>query len=129
VSSANHSPLVQRSELLHNVANTIVERFGPTYVIVDDTGEVLYFSAGTGKYLEIAAGPPSRDILALASPGLRADLRVALHRAKESGRRAARDHIPVATASGVHLIDLVVEPITREATPPMASCLPITSRP
>jgi len=113
VSGANHSPLVQRSELLHNVANTIVERFGPTYVIVDEAGEVLYFSAGTGKYLEIAAGPPSRDVLALASPGLRADLRAALHRAKESGRRAARDRIPVETNGGVHVIDLVVEPITR----------------
>jgi two-component system CheB/CheR fusion protein len=113
VSGANHSPLVQRSELLHNVANTIVERFGPTYVIVDEAGEVLYFSAGTGKYLEIAAGPPSRDVLALASPALRADLRAALHRARESGRRAARDRIPIETNSGVHVIDLVVEPITR----------------
>src|SRR6266849_9922082 len=113
MSGANHSPLVQRSELLHNVANTIVELFGPTYVIVDEAGEVLYFSAGTGKYLEIAAGPPSRDVLALASPGLRADLRAALHRAKESGRRAARDRIPVETNGGVHVIDLVVEPITR----------------
>jgi two-component system, chemotaxis family, CheB/CheR fusion protein len=112
-SSTNHSPLLQRSELLHNVANTIVERFGPTYVIVDAAGEVLYFSAGTGKYLEIAAGPPSRDVLALASHGLRADLRAALHRAKASGRRVTRDRIPVETDSGVHLIDLVVEPITR----------------
>ena len=29
-SGAHHSPLVQRSEMLHNAANTIVERFGPT---------------------------------------------------------------------------------------------------
>jgi two-component system CheB/CheR fusion protein len=113
VSGANHSPLVQRSELLHNAANIIVERFGPTYVIVDEAGEALYFSAGTGKYLEIAAGPPSRDVLTLASPGLRADLRAALHRAKESGQRVKRDRIPVATNGGVHVIDLVVEPITR----------------
>ena len=113
VSDANHSPLVRRSELLHNVANTIVERFGPTYVLTDSADEVLYFSAGTGKYLEIAAGPPSRDVLAMASPGLRADLRAALRRAKESGRRETRDRIPVETDSGVHLVDLVVEPITR----------------
>ena len=104
---------VQRSELLRNVASTIVERFGPTYVIVDEAGEVLYFSAGIGKYLEIAAGPPSRDVLALASPGLRADLRAALRRAKETGLRATRDRIPVETIGGAHVIDLVVEPITR----------------
>src|SRR5205823_9141351 len=82
-------------------------------VIVDEAGEVLYFSAGTGKYLEIAAGPPSRDVLALASPGLRADLRAALHRAKETGRRVTRERIPVETIGGAHVIDLVFEPITR----------------
>src|SRR5437868_8678754 len=43
--NTNQSPLLQRSELLHNVANTIIERFGPTYVIVDQACEVLYFSA------------------------------------------------------------------------------------
>jgi two-component system CheB/CheR fusion protein len=107
------SPMVQRSELLHNVANTIVERFGPTYVLVDSAGVVLYFSAGTGKYLQIAAGLPSRDVLAMASPGLRVDLRTALHRAKESGRRVRRDRIPIETNGGVQVIDLVVEPITR----------------
>jgi len=112
-SGANHSPLLQRSEQLHNVANTIVERFGPTYVIVDEAGEALFFSAGTGKYLEFAAGPPSRDVVLMARPGLRVDLRAALHRAKESGRRAVRDRIPVETNGGVHMIDLVVEPITR----------------
>ncbi len=112
-SSANLSPLLQRSELLHNVANTIVERFGPTYVIADAAGEALYFSAGTGKYLEFAAGPPSRDVVAMARPGLRADLRVALHRAKELGKRAGRDRIPVEFDGGVHMTDLVVEPITR----------------
>jgi two-component system, chemotaxis family, CheB/CheR fusion protein len=112
-SGANHSPLLQRSEQLHNVANTIVERFGPTYVIVDEAGEALFFSAGTGKYLEFAAGPPSRDIVLMARPGLRADLRAALHHAKESGRRAAHDRIPVETNGGVHMIDLVVEPIIR----------------
>src|ERR1700730_17061180 len=112
-SGANPSPLVQRSEQLHNVANTIVERFGPTYVIVDEAGEALFFSAGTGDYLEFAAGPPSRDVVLMARPGLRVDLRAALHHAKESGRRAARDRIPVETNGGVCLIDLVVEPITR----------------
>jgi two-component system, chemotaxis family, CheB/CheR fusion protein len=113
VSDANHSPLLQRSELLRNVANTIIERFGPTYVIVDEAGEALYFSAGTGKYLEFAAGPPSRDVVTMARPGLRADLRAALHRAKESGQRAARVRIPVQTNGGIHMIDFVVEPISR----------------
>jgi two-component system CheB/CheR fusion protein len=49
----------------------------------------------------------------MARPELRVDLRATLHRARESGRRATRDRITVETNGGVHMIDLVVEPITR----------------
>ena len=37
-SEPSQGGLMQRSDLLRNVANTIIERFAPTYVIVDDSG-------------------------------------------------------------------------------------------
>jgi two-component system CheB/CheR fusion protein len=101
-----------RVDLLRQVANTIVEHFGPTYVIVDETGEALYFSTGTGRYLQAAAGPASRDIVAMARPGLRADLRAALYRAKETGRRVTRDRVAVQIDDTVQTIGLTVEPIS-----------------
>jgi two-component system, chemotaxis family, CheB/CheR fusion protein len=94
------------------VAGTIVEHFAPAFVIVDETGQALYFSAGTGKYLQAAAGPPNRDIVAMARQGLRADLRALLHQAKQEGRRVARDRIVVQVNGGVQTISLAVEPIT-----------------
>ncbi len=104
-------PLVQRSDLLRKVAGTIVERFSPPYVIVDQSGEALHFSASTGKYLQAAAGPPSRDLVAMARLGLRADLRAALHEARETGRRVVRERIAVQIDGGVQMIGLAVEPI------------------
>src|SRR4029077_3873102 len=83
----------------------------PTFVIVDETGQTLYFSSGTGKYLQPAAGPPNRDIVAMARPGLRADLRAALHRAKETGKRVIRDRIPVQINGGVQMVSGTLEPI------------------
>ena len=103
--------LVQRSDTLRRVANTIVEHFAPTYVIVDETGQTLYFSSGTGKYLQPAAGPPNRDIAAMARPGLRTDLRTALHRAKETGQRVVRDRINVQINGGVQIVRIAVEPV------------------
>ncbi len=105
------SGLVQRSDTLRRVANTIVEQFAPTYVIVDETGQTLYFSSGTGKYLQPAAGPPDRDIVAMARPGLRADLRTALRRAKETGQRVVRDRINVQINGGVQLVRIAVQPV------------------
>jgi two-component system, chemotaxis family, CheB/CheR fusion protein len=113
-SQASHGAVLQRSSLLQKVASTVVEHFGPTYVIVDETGQALYFSAGTGKYLQAAAGPPTRDVVLMARPGLRVDLRTALHRAKQSGRQVIRDHIAVQTNGGVDVISLAVEPISEE---------------
>jgi two-component system, chemotaxis family, CheB/CheR fusion protein len=109
---ADQSSLIQRSELVRSVADTIIERFGPTYVIIDDTGDALYFSAGTGRYLEAAAGPPTRNVVAMARTGLRADLRAALRSAKAAGRRIVRDAISVQINHDVHMIGLTVEPIT-----------------
>jgi two-component system, chemotaxis family, CheB/CheR fusion protein len=113
-SEASRGALLQRSSLLMKVANTVAEHFVPAYVIVNESGEALYFSAGTGKYLQAAAGPPTRDVAAMARPGLRADLRTALHRAKQSGLRVMRDRVAIQMNGGAEMISLVVEPI-REA--------------
>ena len=107
----SNSGLLQRSDTLRRAANTIVEHFAPTFVIVDEDGQTLYFSSGTGKYLQPAAGPPDRDIVGMSRPGLRADLRAALHRAKETGQRVVRDRVHVQSNGGVQMISLAVEPI------------------
>jgi two-component system, chemotaxis family, CheB/CheR fusion protein len=106
------SALLQRTDTLRRVAGTIVERFAPTFVIVDNAGQTLFFSSGTGRYLQPAAGPPNRDVVAMARPGLRADLRAALHRAKETGQRVIRDRIAVRINGGTQMISLAVEQVT-----------------
>ena len=108
------SGLLQRSDALRRIAATIVEHFAPTYVIVDEGGQALYFSSGTGKYLQAAAGPPSRDLVAMARPGLRNDLRAALQNAKSSGRRVVRDRIAVQINGGIQMISVAVEPISAD---------------
>jgi two-component system, chemotaxis family, CheB/CheR fusion protein len=108
---ANQSLPPQRTDLLRKVANTVAEYFAPAYVIVDERDQALFFSAGTGKYLQAAAGPPSRDVVAMARPGLRADLRAGLRGARESGQRDTRDRIAVQVNGGIQTINLVIEPI------------------
>jgi two-component system, chemotaxis family, CheB/CheR fusion protein len=102
---------LQHSDQLRRIAATIVEHFGPSYVIIDAAGQVLYFSPGTGKYLQAAAGPPSRDIIAMARAGLRADLRAALQGAKSTGRRVVRDRVLVQINGGFQMISVAVEPV------------------
>jgi two-component system, chemotaxis family, CheB/CheR fusion protein len=106
------SRLLQRSDMLRRIASTIVENFAPSYVIVDEAGQTLFFSSGTGKYLQPAVGPPNHDIVAMARPGLRADLRAALQRAKDTGRRVVRDRIAMQINGGTQMISITIEPIS-----------------
>jgi len=48
----------------------------------------------------------------MARPGLRADLRAALHRAKETGQRVVRDRIQVQINGGVQIVCIAVDPVT-----------------
>src|SRR5262249_41651759 len=48
----------------------------------------------------------------MAGPGLRADLRAALHRAKETAQRVVRDRIHVQINGGIQMVSLAVEPIS-----------------
>jgi two-component system CheB/CheR fusion protein len=109
-----------RPDALRGIVNMVIAEFAPAFVIVDESGQVLYFSPGTGKYLQPPAGPPNRDIVAMARSGLRADLRAALHRARETGKRFVRERIPVQVNGGVQLISLTVEPVKEGSEPAYA---------
>ncbi|RAI58132.1 CheR family methyltransferase [Roseicella frigidaeris] len=94
------------------VETQVLERFAPPFVVVNRDGDIAYYSARTGKYLEAAAGTPTRQILTLARRGLRLDLRTTLREAFETGRTVTRDGIAVEEDDGrVQLITLTVEPL------------------
>jgi two-component system CheB/CheR fusion protein len=90
----------------------VLERFAPPFVVVNGDGEVAHYSARTGKYLEAAAGAPTRQILAMARKGLRLDLRAALREAVETGRAASRGGVAVEEEDGrLQMVTLTVEPL------------------
>ncbi|ASY62158.1 Chemotaxis protein methyltransferase CheR [Sinorhizobium sojae CCBAU 05684] len=64
----------------------LLERFAPASVLIEGDGRVLWFHGSTGDYLEPPPGEPSRNLLAMARPGLRAKLRQAVRRAAREKR-------------------------------------------
>jgi two-component system CheB/CheR fusion protein len=94
------------------VEGQVLERFAPPFVVVNREGDIAYYSARTGKYLEAAAGTPTRQILTLARKGLRLDLRTALREAVEGGATAVREGLAVEGEDGrVQPVTLTVEPL------------------
>lgn len=105
-------PPLGGAALRHAVDEQVLERFAPPHVVINHDGDVVYFSARTGKYLETPAGAPTRQLLTMARRGLRLDLRAALREAVETGRAAGRDGVAMEWEDGrVQIVDLMVEPL------------------
>ena len=77
-------------------------------------GDVVFYSSRTGKYLEAAAGAPSRSVVAMARRGLRLELRTALRDAVDGRTATVRENVSLdADDDRVQLVTLRVEPISQ----------------
>jgi two-component system CheB/CheR fusion protein len=93
----------------------VLDRFAPAHVLIDREGDIIHQSARLGKYLEPAAGTPSRHLLSMARRGLRPALRSALREAAATGRDATRPQIEVQFEGMSQRITLTVSPVPPRA--------------
>ena len=99
-------------QLRQRVEMQVLERHAPAHVVVSHDGEILHFSANTGRYLEMPRGAPNRQILELARRELRPDLRAALRQTMETGRPAERHVLMLDPESEQStMIGLTIEPL------------------
>ena len=89
----------------------LLESYSPACVLVNERGDVLYFSPRTGKYLEPPGGAPTLRILDLARQGLRLDLRTALHKATTSRVLVTHEDVGFEVDGALYRIDLTVRPM------------------
>src|SRR5271155_478012 len=61
----------------------LLETYAPASVLINRKHECLYYSGPPDRYLRVAAGEPSRDLLDMAREGLRNKLRAAIQQASQ----------------------------------------------
>ena len=106
--------------LQQSVQNQVLDRFAPPHVLINREGDIVYFSARTGKYLEAASGLPNRQLLTMARRGLRLDLRSLLREVVEANRSIVRGGVPVESEDGrVQLVTITVEPLNDRDEEPL----------
>ncbi len=87
----------------------------PPCVVVDGSGKVIYIHGRTGRYLELAEGRSNLDIIAMARPGLKAELATALREVAARKREIVRRELCVRTEGGDLHLALTVRPVLDEA--------------
>jgi two-component system CheB/CheR fusion protein len=93
------------------VDHALLQRFCPAAVLVNETGDIVYISGRTGKYLEPATGRANWNIHAMAREGLRGELAAALHKAAQSKQSVLVQQVPVGTNGGTQTVDVSVQAI------------------
>jgi two-component system CheB/CheR fusion protein len=89
----------------------LLQRFTPASVLVNGTGDILYITGHTGKYLEPAAGKANWNIHAMAREGLRQALPGAFRKAMQSFDTVIVHNIKVRTNGSTQLVDVTVQRI------------------
>jgi len=102
--------------LQHLADDLLLQQFSPAAVLVNATGDLVYISGRTGKYLEPAAGKVNWNIHAMARQGLREEISLALPKALRTGERVFCPKLHVGSNDSTLVVDLTVQPISEPAT-------------
>jgi two-component system, chemotaxis family, CheB/CheR fusion protein len=89
----------------------LLQRFAPASVLVNSTGDILYITGRTGKYLEPVAGKANWNIHAMAREGLRQVLPEAFRKAMQSFDAVIVRNIKIGTNGGTQFVDITVQRI------------------
>ena len=103
----SHKPLL--STMLEK---SLLARFAPASVIVNDRSDILYIHGRTGDYLEPATGSPRLNILEMAREGLRLELSSALRRAATQKGEVVHENVRVKTNGHYSSVRLTVIQLT-----------------
>jgi two-component system CheB/CheR fusion protein len=90
----------------------LLSRFCPSGVIINENLEILQFRGRTSPYLEPAPGAASFSLLKMAREGLLAEIRTAIHAARQKDVPVRRGGVRVKTNGHSILVDLEVIPFT-----------------
>lgn len=105
----SHRPA--RDEYQTMAHRALLDRYAPPSVVIDADHQVLVYHGDTSRYLAQPGGEPTRDLLALVSPGLRPPLRHAIHEATSDRRAATATNAYIKDGESRHAVTLTVSPI------------------
>ncbi len=77
----------RQSVLAEFCRQLVMENYAPAVVLINHKGECLYSLGPTDRYLRVAPGYPTHDLLAMARQNLRNKLRAAIQRAGNDNKR------------------------------------------
>lgn len=116
VASVRTPRLPNPARLATLAQHLLLQRYAPACVIINRTGEILYFQGHTDDYLMQPAGVPTQDLVAQARSGLRTKLRDAVHEAIRGNQRVILPGVQMRRGNAFPRVRITVEPLNAATT-------------
>ncbi|MGV3773807.1 MAG: CheR family methyltransferase [Verrucomicrobiales bacterium] len=88
----------------------LIERFAPPSALVNKDYDIQHLSESCGRFLQLLGGEPTTNLLRLAHPALKAELRSALFRAAQTNKTAEAFRVPIQIDGKNQLVTIRVVP-------------------
>jgi two-component system CheB/CheR fusion protein len=89
----------------------LLELYGPPSVLVNEEYDIIHLSQRAGRYMEVAGGEPSHNLLKLIRPELRLELRTALYQATQKGQNVEARGLQIRVNGHTERVNLLVRPV------------------
>ncbi|MCO5251762.1 MAG: PAS domain-containing protein [Candidatus Kapabacteria bacterium] len=91
----------------------LLQRYAPASVLISGSGDIIYITGRTGKYLEPAAGKANMNIYIMAREGLSHKLPEAIRKAKQNYEPVLIYDLKVGSEKDYHMVDVIVQQIEK----------------
>jgi two-component system CheB/CheR fusion protein len=109
------APALSRQAALAELCRSnVLEAYGPATVLINSKFECLHFQGPTDRYLKIASGRPSTDLIGIARAGVGAKLRAAVQGALRENALFVVPGGRSGNEAGAKSFSIVVRPLTSE---------------
>jgi len=99
--------LSQNIEMLAN--QLLLQHFSPPGVLVNESGDIIYTSGRTGKYLEPSVGKANLNIFAMLREGLRKEFPAAFRKVISTKEAVVLQNIKVGTNGSSQIINVNIQ--------------------
>jgi two-component system CheB/CheR fusion protein len=95
----------------------LLEEYAPPSLVVNEEHDIVHLSERAGRYLQVAGGEPTQNLLKLIRPELRIELRSALYQSLHQRVPVESKPIAINTGDAPHTVIIHVRPALQEGSP------------
>lgn len=108
--SSSKEVIERRRPAASDIHLRALEQFMPPSLLLDEKHNIVNISERAGKFLQPAAGEPSKNVLSNLSAELRMELRTLLYKASQTGQSETADGIRLESGGQTRRVRLTVCP-------------------